>query len=140
MPYHPALYARSLPEVERAIRGAVYTLVGTLAATAWVTSEPVSFAERRHGRKLILKPGDRWSDETFDCAWFHFTGTVPASAAGKKIVRLIDLNGEGFVVDPELRPILGSGGFGPPQPLTARHAVASTFGMSGEEYRPEVET
>ena len=43
-------------------------------------------------------------------------------------------------VDPELRPILGSGGFGPPQPLTARNAVASTFGMSGEEYRPEVET
>jgi alpha-mannosidase len=72
MPYQSALHERSFPEVERAIRGAVYTPVGTLAATAWVTPEPVSFVERRHGRKLILKPGDQWSEATFDCAWFHF--------------------------------------------------------------------
>jgi alpha-mannosidase len=107
MPYQSALHERSFPEVERAIRGAVYTPVGTLAATAWVTPEPVSFVERRHGRKLILKPGDQWSEATFDCAWFHFAGTVPASAAGKDIVLLIDLSGEGCVVDGEGRPVLG---------------------------------
>jgi hypothetical protein len=43
-------------------------------------------------------------------------------------------------VDPELRPIYADGSFGLPQPPTARNAVASTFGLSGAEYMPEVET
>ena len=43
-------------------------------------------------------------------------------------------------VDPELRPIGEDGSFGPPQQATARNAVASTFGLSGAEYAPEVET
>jgi len=42
-------------------------------------------------------------------------------------------------VDPELRP-LRRGGFGRWQPLTARNAVASTFGLTGAEYAPEIET
>jgi hypothetical protein len=43
-------------------------------------------------------------------------------------------------VDPQLRPILPNGRFGEPQKATARNAVASTFGLSGAEYAPEVET
>jgi hypothetical protein len=43
-------------------------------------------------------------------------------------------------VDPRLRPIRADGSFGEPQPPTARNAVASTFGLSGAEYAPEVET
>ena len=44
-------------------------------------------------------------------------------------------------VDPELRPMHPDLSFGAPQsPSTARNAVASTFGMSGAEYLPEVET
>jgi hypothetical protein len=43
-------------------------------------------------------------------------------------------------VDPELRPILDDGGLGPPQKATARTAVASTFGLSGADYAPDVET
>jgi hypothetical protein len=43
-------------------------------------------------------------------------------------------------VDPVLRPILADGSFGAPQPLTTRNAVAATFGVSGAEYAPEVET
>jgi len=42
--------------------------------------------------------------------------------------------------DPQLRPMHGDGTFGPPQPLTARNAVASSFGLTGPEYEPEVET
>ena len=40
--------------------------------------------------------------------------------------------------DPQLRPIHGDGTFGPPQPLTARNAIASAFGLTGPEYEPEV--
>jgi hypothetical protein len=42
-------------------------------------------------------------------------------------------------VDPELRP-LRRGGFGKWQPLTARNAVASSFGLTGAEYAPHIET
>jgi hypothetical protein len=36
--------------------------------------------------------------------------------------------------------MLADGTFGPPQPLTVRNAVASTFGLTGSAYEPEVET
>jgi len=40
-------------------------------------------------------------------------------------------------VHPELRPMLGGDELGEPQELTARNAIASTFGKRGEVYRPE---
>jgi hypothetical protein len=48
-------------------------------------------------------------------------------------------------VHPELRPLLdddeyGNPQFGEPQELTVRNAIASQFGLRGEEYAPEVET
>src|SRR5204862_2002769 len=85
MPDSSVTTARSLADIEQAIKAAVYTPIAELRATAWVTPEPVPFAELRQGRKLVLRPGQRWSKAAFDCAWFHFTGTVPAAAAGKQI-------------------------------------------------------
>lgn len=43
-------------------------------------------------------------------------------------------------VHPELRPLLGDGQLGEPQARTARNAVASTYGMRGEEYAPLAQT
>lgn len=43
-------------------------------------------------------------------------------------------------VNPTLRPMLAGQRFGVAQTLTARNAIASTFGLTGEEYHPEVET
>jgi hypothetical protein len=43
-------------------------------------------------------------------------------------------------VDPQIRPLLADNRFGVQQCPTARNAVASTFGMTGEEYAPLVET
>jgi hypothetical protein len=42
-------------------------------------------------------------------------------------------------VDPHLQPIRSDGSFGPPPALTARNAVASTFGLTGAEYEPDIE-
>ena len=94
-------------EAERRIKAAVYTPLAPLAATAWVTPEPVPYASRRDGREMRLRPGDGWSEGVFDCAWFLFTGTVPENAAGEDVVLLIDINGEGCVVDEAGRPLLG---------------------------------
>jgi hypothetical protein len=40
----------------------------------------------------------------------------------------------------ELRPLLANGQLGEPQDMTAVNAIASTFGMRGEDYKPERET
>jgi alpha-mannosidase len=59
MPLFSRLKPRSLADVESAIRDAVYTPLGDLDVTAWVTPEPVAFADRRAGREVRLRPGDR---------------------------------------------------------------------------------
>lgn len=107
MPDSRVTTVRALADIEQAIKAAVYTRIAALRTMAWVTPEPVPFGDRQQGKKRVLRPGDRWSKATFDCAWFHFTGTVPAAAAGKDVVLLIDLNGEGCVVDENGRPVLG---------------------------------
>ena len=43
-------------------------------------------------------------------------------------------------VHPELRPLLGDGRIGEPQARTARNAVASTYGLRGEQYAPMEQT
>jgi alpha-mannosidase len=84
----------------------IYTKVGELEITAWRTKEPVSFEARQAGLMLKLSVGDQWG-ELFDCAWFHFSGEVPASAENKNVVLLIDVDGEMCVFDPAGVPIRG---------------------------------
>lgn len=43
-------------------------------------------------------------------------------------------------VHPELRPMLDTGEYGDPQELTAKNAVASTFGLTGDTYKPLIQT
>ena len=43
-------------------------------------------------------------------------------------------------VHPELRPMTADGKTGEPQALTAHNAVASTFGLRGDDYWPTIET
>jgi alpha-mannosidase len=86
------------------IEKAIYEPIADLEITAWRTKEPVTFSERKSGEQLHLKGGDKWG-ELFDCAWFYFTGKIPNSAAGKKIVLMIDLSGEALVVDNDGNPM-----------------------------------
>src|SRR5262245_50760454 len=88
------------------IEQAIYRVLAPLDIRAWWSREPISFPERRSGLERELRIGDRWG-ELFDCAWFHFTGRVPAAAAGKHIVLLLDVNGELCVVDANGVPLRG---------------------------------
>jgi alpha-mannosidase len=97
---------RHLAEMLDRLRQCVFTPLADLRVTAWATREPVPYEERQTGTRLELRPGDKWGD-LFDCAWFHFEGKVPAPAAGKTVVLLIDLNGEACVVDASGAPVLG---------------------------------
>jgi alpha-mannosidase len=82
----------------RMIEASIYPAIGKLNITAYRTKEPVSYSQRQSGEELHLKIGDTWG-ELFDCAWFHFTGRVPETAPGKKIVLLLDVSGEMCVFD-----------------------------------------
>jgi alpha-mannosidase len=97
---------RELDWVLSAIENAIYTVVGELDIHAWRTAEPVPFAQCESGEPLKLKIGDKWGD-LFDCAWFHFTGTIPQAAAGQPVVLLLDVNGELLVVDAAGVPLRG---------------------------------
>ncbi|QHW32401.1 alpha-mannosidase [Paenibacillus rhizovicinus] len=88
------------------IESRIYTKVAPLAITAYATKEPVVFAERESGERLELNAGDKWG-ERWDCAWFHFRGQVPESAAGQKVVLLLDVNGELCIFDDEGTPLQG---------------------------------
>lgn len=105
----PHLFAQrkwELQNLTRRIADKVYQPIGDLAVTAYVTPEPVPYAKRTTGKKLTLRPGDKWGN-LFDCAWFHFTGKVPASAAGRRIVLLIDVSGEACVYSQKGEPVIG---------------------------------
>ena len=105
-----------------------FTSAADLHIELWRTPEPVPFAQRRRGQRQVVKPGDRWGTNLFDCAWFHFTGRVPNSARGRQIVALIDMGGELLVVDAKGNPDRG---------LTC---IASDFdlslGMPGKRIMP----
>ena len=106
MPYYNEQKQHALRATLRRIHDAVYTPIADLTVDAWVTPEPVPYAERQSGKHLHLRPGDKWGN-LFDCAWFHFSGQVPETAAGQKVVLLIDVNGEACVVDQAGNPVQG---------------------------------
>lgn len=106
MPHtHALVHHDHLHLADRLLREC-YEPVADLAIEAWRTSEPVPFSKRRSGTHLRLVAGDRWG-KLFDCAWFRFRGKVPASAAGRPVVLLIDVNGELLLVDDAGTPQCG---------------------------------
>ncbi|WP_379146160.1 alpha-mannosidase [Paenibacillus sp. sgz500992] len=107
MPYETnSIFLKKAKAAMSQLEQSIYEPISLLAVTAWVTPEPVAYAERTSGQQIHLEPGDKWGD-LWDCAWFHFGGMVPDSQAGSKIVLLIDVNGELCLVDHEGTPCQG---------------------------------
>lgn len=92
--------------VEQSLKGHMYERVSSLSAEVWVTPEPVPFSLRQSGRYAKVNAGDVWG-ALWDCGWFHFTGRVPKECAGKPVVLLLDVGGEGLVVDSDGKPVRG---------------------------------
>ncbi len=107
MPYLKDRYLRTIEQVMSHIAGQIYLPCGELNATAYLTDEPVPFKERYTGRKTLLCAGDKWANHTFDCGWFHIEGTVPDACNDQPTVLLLDLGGEGLVVDIHGDPVQG---------------------------------
>jgi alpha-mannosidase len=100
-------YTRTNTEVALSmIEQSIYTIIAPLEITAYRTREPVPFMQRTTGEEIHPEIGEAWG-RLFDCAWFHFTGRVPAEAAGQAVVLLLDVNGEMLVVDAQGKPVRG---------------------------------
>jgi alpha-mannosidase len=106
MPYAKAQMQSQIKRAISQVKKGIYTIVGELAMTAWVTPEPVPYRDRMTGTPKTLRIGERWG-QLWDCAWFHFSGEIPPSAAGQKVVLLIDVGGEACVVDRDGTPVQG---------------------------------
>lgn len=107
MPYLKKEHLQVITSAMDRVRAQVYTPVAPLAMTAYLTTEPVPFARRLSGRKITLHEGDKWGENQFDCAWFHFWGALPAQYAHQDAVLLIDLGGEALAFDIQGEPIIG---------------------------------
>ena len=104
--YYSKRLVEKLPQYAERIKSKIYTEISKLETEVFVTPEPVSFLEREQGTKLKLETGDIWG-KVFDCGWFHFWGEVPKEYLAEDIVVLIDVSGEGLVVDDEGHPVQG---------------------------------
>ncbi len=107
MSYCHFSYKDEFEKPRKEIEGAIYTHVSLLDIVAWVTPEPVSFAERMSGKKLTLKENEKWAQNEFECGWFNFKGKVPSECEDKHVVLLLDVNGEMCVFDTNGSPIRG---------------------------------
>lgn len=84
----------------------VYRVVAPLKIEAYISKDPVPFERRGEGVGRILLPGDHWGD-LFDCAWMHFTGSIPEGYKSSHTAVLIDVSAEGLVVDKDGKAIQG---------------------------------
>lgn len=85
--------------LEDGLHAKMYTPVGNLSCTAYITEEPVPFERKTEGREVKISMGDKWAENVFDCAWFHITGEIPRSHWEQNVVFLINCGGEGLVYD-----------------------------------------
>ena len=71
-----------------------------------LTKEPVPFRDRLKLEYRPIREGDRWG-EAWDSAWFHLTGTVPESFAGKELCLRLNTESEILIFDESGVPACG---------------------------------
>ena len=76
MPYYQKNTLDRIEKMFWRLQTSYYRQIADLEVTAYVTKEPVPYAERFSGEEKKLEIGAVWG-ELFDCAWFHFTGKLP---------------------------------------------------------------
>ncbi|MDE5618127.1 MAG: hypothetical protein K2I79_01410, partial [Clostridia bacterium] len=81
-----------------ALKRAAYRKIGKLDAFGYKSDEPIEWEELDKSKLKSMHIMQKWADK-FGCAWFKFTGEVPQSGKGCKVVARIKLQGEGLVRD-----------------------------------------
>ncbi len=92
------LVAEKLLSISKKVHDASFKTIGLLKGEGYYTNEPVTFENRQQGKKIELKEGLIWANNTFDCMWANFTADISGQDVNyNDIVFLLDLGGEGLV-------------------------------------------
>ena len=90
MPYSNRYMHRKIEDALKTVKSGIYTKIAPLAVKAYVTEEPVKFADRFEGEEKFLNVGESWG-KLWDCAWFCFEGIIPESERDKDLVLMLDI-------------------------------------------------
>lgn len=90
-----ALYPQHVTRL-MSIRSKIYSKVAEMSCEAALSKEPIPKEKLENAQFVSFKKGSVWASD-FDCAWFKFKGRVPQTCKGKKVVALINIQGEGLV-------------------------------------------
>ncbi len=93
MPYSEQYMLRKIDDAIKTVKQGTYKKISPLSIKAFVTSEPVTFAQRTLGKEIHLSVGDSWG-KLWDCAWFCFEGKIPESEKENNLVLMLDVSGE----------------------------------------------
>ncbi|MFI3229087.1 MAG: glycoside hydrolase family 38 C-terminal domain-containing protein [Bacillota bacterium] len=114
-----------------------YKKVADVDVTFSESPEPTSFEDRLSAQYAPIKKGQVWSTRNFDCGWFHIKGQVPASCAGKKVVLVFSINGEGVLMDSAGNPLQGISDLSAvvefAQPKRGKRVIDIAASATGEE-------
>ncbi len=80
----------------KALRARVYKKIAPVDVRVSSSTEPVDLQQRETLVYRRIQKNGIWG-RVFDCAWFHMTATIPASARGKHVVLHTNVGGEGLV-------------------------------------------
>ena len=81
-----------------ALKGKIYKKIASLKPQGILSDEPIKWEDLDKSKFKNMRFMQKWADK-FGCAWFRFTGTVPETGKGKRVVARIKLQGEGLVYD-----------------------------------------
>ena len=85
------------------VRKKIYKVVAQMSCEVALSKEPIPKSQIDKAKFSPFKTGSVWGSD-FDCGWFRFRGEVPEDCAGKHIVAMINIQGEGVVyVDDEIK-------------------------------------
>ncbi len=88
------------------IRKRIYTKIAGLEVSVIKSTEPIPFSERGVYQAVSIKRGEAWGGK-FDCAWFNVVGEIPEQVKGEHVVMILDMQGEGCVIDSDGTPLKG---------------------------------
>ncbi len=104
--FYTDIHEARIQEAYNRIKHAIVRERIPLAAEVAVTPEPVPYEKRKSLKYRAISQGEKWG-ETWDCAWFHVTGTVPRSWRGAYVTLNLEFGGELLVFDAAGCPLVG---------------------------------
>jgi len=88
------IYIERIKRFSERVKHRQYTCLADLKASfIYDKKVPIPYEKAVKAKYISIKKGEKWGD-LWGCAWFRFTGKIPASAKGKEIGAIINVDGE----------------------------------------------